>query len=118
VAPTNVLQWSIENVFNFLTNGSARGVSQKPRLARFLFAWQSWAATGKSLFPCGKAKFHTGNRFSRVGKQNPAQEIAFPVREKQNADQEIAFPAWEKRNPIQEIAFPVWEIAFPACRCP
>ena len=74
----------------------------------------------KSLFLSGKAKSHTGNRFSRVGKQNPAQEIAFSVRKKQNAAQEIAFPVWEKQNPTQEIAFPVrekqnaaQEIAFP-----
>src|SRR5439155_19157447 len=67
----------------------------------------------KSLFPCGKAKCRTGNRFSRVGKQNAAQEIAFPVREKQKAAQEIAFPGREKQNAAQEITFPVRKSGIP-----
>src|SRR5439155_1359855 len=99
------LQWSIENVFNFLTNGSARGVSQKPRLARFLFAWQSWAATGKSLFPCGKAKFHTGNRFSRVEKRNSTQEIAFPVWESKIPHRKSLFPCGKSKMPRRKSLF-------------
>src|SRR5438034_7787322 len=81
---------------------------------------RSAKASPSSILLLGNHGRRRGNRFSRVEKRHPTQEIAFPVWEKQNAAQEIAFPVWEKQNAAQEIAFPVWEkqnaaqeIAFP-----
>src|SRR5205823_5182190 len=106
--------------------GSARGVPQKLRLARSCClaimggdeeiafpVWKSDIPHRKSLFLCGKAKSHTGNRVSRAGKAKCRAGNRFPVREKQNPHRKSLSPCGKSKIPHRKSLFPCGKSKIP-----